>query len=93
MRIPSGVCVLAAHDHAEWGMGLDDVDGGRKRPDARRGAVRCAVFGRGFLVVDDGVCMSVVQWRVGGARAVGGEFEIREAAPCCVYRVVPLRIH
>jgi hypothetical protein len=64
MRIRSGVRVLAAHDQAEGGVGLDDVDGGRERPDARRGAVWCAVSGRGFFVSDDGVRMSVVPRRV-----------------------------
>jgi hypothetical protein len=39
--------VLAAHDQAEWGMGLDDFVGGCERPDARRGAVWCAVSGEG----------------------------------------------
>jgi hypothetical protein len=30
--------VLAAHDQASWGMGMEDVGGGRERPDARWGA-------------------------------------------------------
>jgi hypothetical protein len=41
--------VLAAHDHARWGLGLEDVGGGRERPDARRGAVwRAAPVGGGL---------------------------------------------
>ena len=42
--------VLAAHDQARWGLGLEDVGGGRERPDARWGAVwRAAPIGGGGL--------------------------------------------
>jgi hypothetical protein len=44
--------VLAAHDQARWGLGLEDVGGGRERPDARWGAVWCATPGRGVFVSD-----------------------------------------
>jgi hypothetical protein len=43
----SGLRVLAAHDHALWGMGLVVADGGRERPDARWGAVWRAAPGEG----------------------------------------------
>jgi hypothetical protein len=35
-----------------------------------------------------------LDFKVGGARAVGETFfKTLKAAPCCVYRMVPLRIH
>jgi hypothetical protein len=93
--------VLAAHDQARWGLGLEDVGGGRERPDARWGAVWRAV------PVEGGFCKrwlyltgrstgvgTVSDFNVGGARAVGEtKFRTLEAAPCCVYRLVSLRIH
>jgi hypothetical protein len=39
--------VLAAQDRARWGLGLEDVGGGRERPDTRWGAVWCAAPGEG----------------------------------------------
>jgi hypothetical protein len=39
--------VLAADDQARWGLGLEDVGGGRERPDARWGAVWRAALGEG----------------------------------------------
>jgi hypothetical protein len=37
--VSSGLRVLAAHDQAIWGLGLEDIGGGRERLDARWGAV------------------------------------------------------
>jgi hypothetical protein len=50
--VSSGLRVLAAHDHARWGLGLEDVGGGHERPDARWGAVWRAVPGEGVFVID-----------------------------------------
>jgi hypothetical protein len=48
--VSSRLRVLAAHDQARWGLGLEDVGGGRERPDAQRGAVwRAAPVEGGFL--------------------------------------------
>jgi hypothetical protein len=46
----SGLRVLAAHDQARWGLGLEDVGGGHERPDARWGAVWRAVPGKGVFL-------------------------------------------
>jgi hypothetical protein len=43
--------VLAAHDQARWGLGLEDVGGGHERPDAQWGAVWRAVPWEGGFVI------------------------------------------
>jgi hypothetical protein len=58
--VSSGLRVLAAHDQTRWGLGLEDVDGGRERPDARWGAVWRAAPGEGGFVIDGGICLFVV---------------------------------
>jgi hypothetical protein len=47
---PSGLRVFAAHDHARWGLDLEDVGGGRERPDARWGTVWRATPGEGVFL-------------------------------------------
>jgi hypothetical protein len=78
-------------------MGLVVVDGGRKRLDARaRGAA--PPLGKGFFLIDDWFYSlrstevgTRLDFKVGGARAVGGMiFKILEHAPCCVYCAVSL---
>jgi hypothetical protein len=91
--------VLAAHDQARWGLGLEDVGGGRERPDARW--ARCGApppVGGGckrwlFLTGRTIGVGTFSDFKVGGARAVGETiFKTLGAAPCCVYRLVSLRI-
>jgi hypothetical protein len=50
--VSSGSRVLAAHDQARWGLGLEDVGGGHERPDARWGAVWRAAPREGGFVSD-----------------------------------------
>jgi hypothetical protein len=99
--VSSGLRVLAAHDQARWGMGLEDVGGGRERPDARWGAVWRAAPGEGDfcnrwcdLSARSTEVGTILDFKVGGARAVGWTiFKNLKAAPCCVYRMVTLRIY
>jgi hypothetical protein len=99
--VSSGMRVLVAHDHARWGLGLEDVNGGRERPDARWGAVWRAASGEGGfcnlwcdLSVRSTEVGAILDFKVGGARVVGWTiFKTLKPAPCCVYRLVSLRIH
>jgi hypothetical protein len=99
--VSSRLRVLAAHDQTRWGVGLEDVGGEHERPDARWGAVWRAAPGEGgfckrwliLSVRSIGVGTCPV-FKVGGAIAVGEtKFKSLRAAPCCVYRLVSLRIH
>jgi hypothetical protein len=92
--------VLAANAQAKWGLGLEDAGGGRERPDAQWGAVWRAAPGGGvckrwlFLIGRSTRVGTFSDFKVIGARAVGEtKFKALGAAPCCVYRLVSLRIH
>jgi hypothetical protein len=84
-------------------MGLVVVDGGLERPDAQWGAGRWSAppLGKGgfcnrclFLSVRGTKVGTRLDFEVDGARGVGGtDLKTLKAAPCCVYRMVSLRIH
>jgi hypothetical protein len=82
-------------------MGLLFVGGGHEPPDARLGAVWRAEPVEGFLCNRGGKLMinstlggTRCDFEMGGVEDVEGTgFKIVKVAPCCVNRLVCLRIH
>jgi hypothetical protein len=96
----SGFRVLAAHHKIRWDSGLLFVGGGRERHDAWWGAVWCAgpvvgLFSKAMVEFMDFQYIGgyALCFEVGGAESLGGtKFKIWKVVPCCVLRLVCLRI-